>query len=84
MKAFTSLVVVGILAPSALALDNGLGLIPPMGFNPWRAFECQYNETTLQTQASMLVSLGLRDLGYSYFNLDDCWSLPARDANGHI
>jgi alpha-galactosidase len=32
----------------------------------------------------LLVSLGLRDLGYNYFNLDDCWSLPSRDSNGHI
>jgi alpha-galactosidase len=28
--------------------------------------------------------LGLRDLGYGYFNIDDCWSQVARDSNGHI
>ena len=28
--------------------------------------------------------MGLRDYGYTYMNLDDCWSLQARDNNGHI
>ena len=74
----------GFLALSQ-ALDNGLGLSPPMGFNTFRAFGCKnYNETVIQEQANLLVSLGLRDLGYNYMNIDDCWSLQARDINGHI
>ena len=31
-----------------------------------------------------MVSLGLRDLGYQYLNLDDCWSIQQRDPNGRI
>lgn len=74
----------GFLALSQ-ALDNGLGLSPPMGFNTFRAFGCNnYNETVILEQANLLVSLGLRDLGYNYMNIDDCWSLQTRDTNGHI
>ncbi len=29
-------------------------------------------------------SLGLQAAGYKYMNVDDCWSLTNRDANGHI
>lgn len=31
-----------------------------------------------------MVSLGLRDAGYTYMNLDDCWSIAQRDSNNHI
>ena len=37
-KATSLVVVVGTLALTAQALDNGLGLVPPMGYNTWRAF----------------------------------------------
>lgn len=34
--------------------------------------------------ARAFVSLGLRDLGYTYINIDDCWSLRQRNATGHL
>ena len=46
--------VVGFLslaATTAFALNNGLGQVPPMGFNTWRAYECNFNETVLKQQA---------------------------------
>jgi alpha-galactosidase len=47
-----------------------------MGFNTFWAFGCNnYNETIINQQAQLMVSLGLRDAGYTYVNLDDCWSL---------
>ena len=30
------------------------------------------------------MSLGLKDLGYTYVNIDDCWSEKARDAGGNL
>ena len=30
------------------------------------------------------MSSGLRDAGYRYVNLDDCWMLKERDAKGHL
>jgi len=55
-----------------------------MGFSTGKIFSCNFIDEWLLNEASMLVSLGLRDAGYTYFNIDDCWSLPNRDSNGHI
>jgi alpha-galactosidase len=34
--------------------------------------------------ARRFVSLGLKDLGYSYVNIDDCWSTRSRNSSGHL
>lgn len=34
--------------------------------------------------ANKFISLGLKDLGYEYINIDDCWSTHARNATGHL
>lgn len=34
---------------------------------------CHINETLIQQVADALVSSGLRDAGYVYVNIDDCW-----------
>jgi alpha-galactosidase len=34
--------------------------------------------------ADAFVSQGLRDAGYTYVNIDDCWALPNRDASGNL
>lgn len=37
------------------------------------------------TTSAQIVSLGLRDLGYDYVVLDDCWQdTRGRDANGKL
>ena len=58
----------------ALAWDNGLGLTPPMGWNTWTFFSCEINETLIRDTADALVSTGLRDIGYNYVIIDDCWA----------
>ncbi|KAK0645791.1 glycoside hydrolase superfamily [Cercophora newfieldiana] len=37
-------------------------------------YGCNINEQVFVTTAQQLVSLGLKDLGYQYVNIDDCWS----------
>jgi alpha-galactosidase len=73
-------------APSAFALDDGLARTPPMGFNNWNATHCraEFNEDMVKGMADLFVSSGLKDAGYEYINLDDCWALPQRDAEGHL
>jgi alpha-galactosidase len=73
-------------APPAAALDNGLGLTPQMGFNNWNSTHCgsAFNESMVKGIADLFVSKGLKDLGYQYVNLDDCWALPQRDASGNL
>ena len=66
--------------PRALALDDGLCRTPIMGFNSWTAYGSEVTEQNLLDTGTFLVSSGLRDLGYSWVNVDDGWSLPARDA----
>ena len=63
----------------ALALPNGLALTPPMGFNDWNAFGCDVNEQLIKDTADLFVSTGLRDAGYQYVNIDDCWASKQRD-----
>ncbi len=68
-----------------LALNNGLALTPPMGWNSWNIFGGNINETQIKQIADALVSTGMRDAGYIYLNLDDNWMAnPARDANGNL
>jgi alpha-galactosidase len=59
----------------ALALDNGLGRTPPMGWNSWNHFGCQINETIIKETADLLVKTGLAAKGYKYLNIDDCWQI---------
>jgi alpha-galactosidase len=70
----------------ALALNNGLARTPPMGFNNWNTTHCSstFNETLIRGIADKFVAAGLRDVGYNYVNIDDCWMQPARDSSGNL
>ncbi|MBM0230937.1 ricin-type beta-trefoil lectin domain protein [Micromonospora sp. STR1_7] len=75
---------VGLRAPAAQALDNGVARTPPMGWNSWNSFGCNINETLIRQSADAIVSSGMRDLGYQYVVVDDCWFNPNRDASGNL
>ncbi|MER6756270.1 ricin-type beta-trefoil lectin domain protein [Micromonospora echinofusca] len=75
----------GVIAPpSAQALNNGVARTPPMGWNTWNTFGCNINETLIRQMADSIVANGLRDLGYRYVVVDDCWFNPDRDAQGNL
>ena len=63
--------------------SNGLALTPPMGWNSWNKFACNISEQTVRDTADAMVSSGMRDAGYHYVVIDDCWHGP-RDTNGFI
>ncbi|MER7344625.1 NPCBM/NEW2 domain-containing protein [Streptomyces aurantiacus] len=67
-------------------LPDGLALTPPMGFNNWNATHCRadFDESMVKGIADIFVAKGLKGAGYEYVNLDDCWALPQRDANGKL
>jgi alpha-galactosidase len=71
-------------APPAAAVDNGLALTPPMGFNDWNSFGCNVSEKLIKDTADYFVSSGLKDAGYTYVNIDDCWMTHTRDADGRL
>ncbi|WP_406165771.1 NPCBM/NEW2 domain-containing protein [Streptomyces sp. NBC_00996] len=72
--------------PASPTLADGLALTPPMGFNNWNSTHCraEFNEDMVKGIADIFVDKGLKDAGYQYVNLDDCWALPTRDANGKL
>lgn len=75
--------VLTISGPVAAQKAEGLALTPPMGWNSWNHYGCNIDETLIKRTADSLVSSGLRDAGYVYVNLDDCWH-GARDEAGNI
>src|SRR4030042_6775613 len=62
---------------------KGLALTPPMGWNSWNHFACDVNETIIREVADAIVSSGMKDAGYQYINIDDCWH-GTRDSLGFI
>jgi len=63
--------------------SNGLALTPPMGWNSWNKFACDVNEKVVRDTADAIVASGMRDAGYQYVVIDDCWAGP-RDPDGFI
>ncbi|MEU6100792.1 NPCBM/NEW2 domain-containing protein [Streptomyces flaveolus] len=70
----------------APAPEDGLALTPPMGFNNWNSTHCraEFDEAMVKGIADIFVEKGLKDAGYEYVNLDDCWALPQRGADGEL
>jgi len=62
---------------------EGLALTPPMGWNSWNKFACDVNEDLIRQTADAMVSTGMKDAGYLYINIDDCWH-GQRDSLGFI
>ena len=54
-----------------------------MGWNSWNRFACNIDEKLIRQTADQLVSSGMKDAGYRYVVIDDCWH-GARDAHGDI
>lgn len=46
---------------------------PPMGWNSWNCFNKNISEEQIREIANLMVSTGLKDAGYTYLNVDDCW-----------
>ena len=77
-----ALLVLLLTAPLAQAGD-GLALTPPMGWNSWNKFACNVSEKLIRAAADALVATGMKDAGYQYVVIDDCWQVR-RDAAGKI
>ena len=60
-----------------------LALTPPMGWNTWKTFAGDINETKIREIADVIVSSGMKKAGYQYLIIDDCWQ-GGRDSLGFI
>lgn len=53
--------------------DDLVSPTPMMGWQSWNVLKDKISETIIKNQTDKLVSLGLRDAGYIYIGIDDCW-----------
>ena len=76
-----------VLLPGAAAQQNSvadrLALSPPMGWNSWNKFGCNVREDLIRQMADAMVNSGMKDAGYQYVVIDDCWQV-SRDQDGNI
>jgi alpha-galactosidase len=56
---------------------------PPMGWNSWNRFQCDVSEQLIRETADAIVSSGMKEAGYRYVVIDDCWQV-SRDGSGTI
>ena len=84
---FGKLFVIIMLCLSAVSINaqkfEDLAKTPPMGWNSWNKFACNVNEELIRQTADAMVASGMKDAGYFYINIDDCWH-GKRDSLGFI
>jgi alpha-galactosidase len=74
-----------LLVPADVARSAEMELAPtpPMGWNSWNKFACNVSEKLIKETADAMVTSGMKDAGYQYVVIDDCWQV-SRDAEGNI
>ena len=60
-----------------------LALTPPMGWNSWNKSGCNISEDLIRQTADAMATNGMKEAGYEYVNIDDCWH-GQRDDRGFI
>ncbi|MFB6292921.1 MAG: alpha-galactosidase, partial [Halonotius sp.] len=63
---------------------TSLAATPPQGWNSWNAFSCEVTEADIRDAADALVDTGLREAGYEYVVVDDCWMASETDSEGRL
>ena len=76
---FVALVVAG----SGVAQETNVAQTPPMGWNSWNHFACKVTDADVRAAADAIASNGMKEAGYIYVNVDDCWQ-GKRDEHGMI
>ncbi|MBQ9215592.1 MAG: glycoside hydrolase family 27 protein [Prevotella sp.] len=88
MKVLTRMIALSaMLALTAMPLRaqkwEHLADTPQMGWSTWNKFQGNISEDIIKGIADAMAETGLRDAGYTYINIDDCWH-GKRDGNGFI
>ena len=63
--------------------SDSLSPTPPLGWNSWNKFGCNVSADLIRQMADAMVKSGMKDAGYKYIVIDDCWQVN-RDENGDI
>jgi len=72
-----------VAVPASAQKFAELARTPPMGWNSWNHYGCEIDEALIRGTADAMVANGMRDAGYVYVNIDDCWQ-GERDADGFL
>ena len=56
---------------------------PPMGWNSWNFYNCHIDEAKVKQMADAMATNGMKEAGYQYIVIDDCWQV-SRDSVGYI
>ncbi|WP_086663561.1 NPCBM/NEW2 domain-containing protein [Lentzea kentuckyensis] len=82
----SALLPLSLIAPTAAGGEPSAAVLstPPLGWNSWNQFGCNIDENLIRQTADAIVSSGMRDAGYTYVNIDDCWMARDRDAEGRL
>ena len=81
MRILTVLSTAVMLCGVAMFGQTKVAATPPMGWNSWNHFAVRVTDADVRSAADMMVSIGMRDAGYVYVNVDDAWQ-GERDAQG--
>jgi len=81
-KYFLILIVFQVFQGYSQNFDE-LAATPPMGWNSWNKFGCNVSEILIKEMADAMAESGMRDVGYEYLVIDDCWQ-TGRDSLGNI
>lgn len=87
-RSLSLLVTAAALLACCNALNNGVGLTPPLGWSSWCAngpCGTDYcSEAYVKASAEALAQNGMQRLGYKWMVLDDCWAAGHRLPDGSI
>jgi alpha-galactosidase len=78
-----------------IVVGDRIALTPPLGWTSWNCFASAVDDQKVRQAAEAMVKSGLINHGWTYINIDDCWSIEPgskdpmtmgipRDANGMI
>ncbi|MEO8622306.1 MAG: glycoside hydrolase family 27 protein [bacterium] len=86
-RSIQSFLTVALLVGGTVTLQaqkfTDLAKTPPMGWNSWNKFQCNVSEKLIREITDAMVASGMREAGYQYVNIDDCWH-GVRDSLGFI
>jgi alpha-galactosidase len=81
---FSAVCVLFVLSAPAAQATEGMAPTPPMGWNDWAHYQCNFTAKTIVENAQALVKTGLAAAGYNTVTIDDCWMRKDRDAQGNL
>jgi alpha-galactosidase len=83
-RLFTAVCGVFFLTALDARAAEGAAPTPPMGWNDWAHYQCNFTAQTILENAQALVKTGLAARGYDTVTVDDCWMRRDRDAQGNL